>query len=292
MLSRLYALVGLVWGLVLGAMAAWWTFAAAAGLSWLYLFGDEPWPEAVTWVLPAIAIAVGAGVVMVSVGLGYAYGRAQRRFGRVSHRTARDRAFGLLVLGVLAGGALVWNVAASSHRQSEHRESARAAAAWHRELLAARHVVTAIEVEAAGDTVRFTVKTDGARDGDYVLRWTVRDKAYEKTLAEGVARYALEPGEGLLPLSVLPSELREIYHREILRGSNAGVVVDEDFQFDVTLEPALDGAELARLSAAERQNLELGYSDLPSTLAVDFPVRFEYPPGAAAGSRDGPPRGQ
>ncbi len=279
MLSRLYALVGLVWGLVLGAMAAWWTFAAAAGLSWLYLFGDEPWPAAVTWVLPAIAIAVGAGVVMVSVGLGFAYGRAQRRFGRVGHRTARGRALGLLALGVLAGVALVWNVVAASHRQSEHREVARDAATWHGELLAARHVVTAIEVEAAGDTVRFTVKTDGARDGDYVLRWTVRDKAYEKTLAEGVARYALEPGEGLLPLRVLSNELRETYRREILRGSNAGVLVDEDFSLEVTLEPALDGAELARLSAAERRNLELGYSDLPSTLAVDFPVRFEYPPG-------------
>ena len=278
MLSRLYALVGLVWGLVLGAMAAWWAFAAAAGLSWLYLFGDNPWPAAVSWVLPAIAIAVGAGVVMVSVGLGYAYGRAQRRFGRVSHRTARDRAFGLLVLGVLAGGALAWNVAASGHRQSEHRESARDAATWHGELLAARHVVAAIDVEAAGDTVRFTVKTDGARDGDYVLRWTVRDKAYKKTLADGVARYALEPGEGLRRISVLSNELRETYRREILHGSNAGVLVDEDFQLDVTLEPALSGAELARLSPAERRNLDLGYSDLPSTLAVDFPVRFEYPP--------------
>ncbi len=68
-------------------MAAWWTFAAAAGLSWLYLFGDEPWPAAVTWAPPAIAIAGGAGVVMVSVGLGYAHGRAQRRFGRVIPRS-------------------------------------------------------------------------------------------------------------------------------------------------------------------------------------------------------------
>lgn len=279
MLSRLYALVGLVWGLVLGAMAAWWAFAVAAGLSWLYLFGDEPWPTAVSWVLPAIAVAVGAGVVVVSVGLGYAYGRALGRFGRVSHRTARDRAFGLLVLGVLAGGALVWNVAANSHRQSEHRESARDAATWHGELLAARHVVTAIDVEAAGDTVRFTVKTDGARDGDYVLRWTVRDKAYKKTLAEGGGRHALEPGEDQLPIMVLSNKLRETYRHEILRGSNAGVLVDEDFQLDVTLEPALSAAELARLSPAERQNLDLGYSDLPSTLAIDFTVRFEYPPG-------------
>jgi hypothetical protein len=292
MLSRLYALVGLVWGLVLGAMAAWWAFAAAAGLSWLYLFGDDPWPAAVTWVLPAIAIVVGTGVLIVSVGLGYAYGRAQRRFGRVSHRTARDRALGLLVLGVLAGGALVWNVAASSHRQSEHRESARDAATWHGELLAARHVVTGIDVETAGDTVRFTIKTDGAHGGDYVLRWAVRDKAYKKILAEGGGQYALTPGEGLLPLRVLSRRLRETYYREVLHGSNAGVLVDEDLQLDVTLEPALSGAELARLSPAERQNLDLGYSDLPSTLAVDFPVRFEYPPGAAAGLGDGSPGDQ
>ena len=187
MLSRLYALVGLVWGLVLGAMTAWWVFAAAAGLSWLYLFSDESWPTATTWVLPAIAIAVGVGVVMISVGLGYAYGRAQRRFGRLSHRTARDRAFGLFVLGVLAGVALVWNVVASSHRQSEHSDSARDAATWHGELLAARHVVTAIEVKAAGDTVRFMIKTAGARNGDYVLRWTVRDKAYKKISRKGAA---------------------------------------------------------------------------------------------------------
>jgi len=120
----------------------------------------------------------------------------------ISHRTARDRALGLLVLGVLAGVALVWNAAATSYRQSEHREAARDAATWHGEPLAARHVVTAIEVEAAGATVRFTIKTDGARDGDYVPRWTVRDKAYKKALAEGLARYVLEPGEGLLSVAV------------------------------------------------------------------------------------------
>ncbi len=116
MLSRLYALVGLVWGLVLGAMAAWSAYAAAAGLSWLFPFGDEPWPASATWVPPAVAIAVGAGVLVVSVGLGYAYGGTLGRFGRLRHRTARRRALGLLGLAVLAGAALVWSVAAHTHR--------------------------------------------------------------------------------------------------------------------------------------------------------------------------------
>ena len=186
--------------------------------------------------------------------------------------------------------ALVWNAAATSYRQSEYRESARDAATWHGEPLAARHVVTAIDVEAAGATVRFTIKTDGARDGDYVPRRTVRDKAYKKALAEGLARYALEPGEGLLPIRVRSNDLRETHHREILHDADAGVLVDEDFQLHVTLKPALNEEEPARPAPAERRNLDLGNSDLPSTLAVDFPVRFEYPPSAGAGLRDGPPR--
>ena len=100
----------------------------------------------------------------------------------------------------------------------------------------------------------------------------------------------MESGEGLLPIRVIQNEFRETYYQEIPRDSNAGGLVTEDFQLEVALEPALNGAELARLSAAERRNLEPGYSDLPSILAVGFPVRFEYPSGA--GARNGSTRGQ
>ena len=70
----LHVLTGVVWGMVIGAPAAVFTVAAAAGFSWLYLFGDEPWPDSIDWVLPLLGLgaflAVLLGCVVLSLQAG------------------------------------------------------------------------------------------------------------------------------------------------------------------------------------------------------------------------------
>ena len=49
----LFGVPGLVISLIIAAMA----LGATAGMLWLFVFGDNPWPA---WVEPALAVALGA----------------------------------------------------------------------------------------------------------------------------------------------------------------------------------------------------------------------------------------
>ena len=64
-----------VWGLLLGALDALFAVAVAAGYSWLFLFGDDPWPEVVGWVIPAFGLGVFAMVLLACVVSGLRAGR-------------------------------------------------------------------------------------------------------------------------------------------------------------------------------------------------------------------------
>ena len=77
----LHIVTGAVWGLVIGATAAVFTVAAAAGLFWLYLFGDEPWPDSVAWVLPALGLGVFLAALLGCVVVGTAGRTSNRRGG-------------------------------------------------------------------------------------------------------------------------------------------------------------------------------------------------------------------
>ena len=58
-LRTLYVLVGLVLGGFAGLAVMIQVFALAAGVSWLYLFGDDPWPAHAEWVLLGSSLMAG-----------------------------------------------------------------------------------------------------------------------------------------------------------------------------------------------------------------------------------------
>lgn len=78
-LKVLYGLAGLAWGLVLGPMFGLWVGAVVAGVSWLFLFGDNPWPESTGWIIPVIASAAALALATAFTVTGYAYGRSRKR---------------------------------------------------------------------------------------------------------------------------------------------------------------------------------------------------------------------
>jgi hypothetical protein len=67
-LRNLYIIVGLLWGLVIGAMAGIQGAGAAAGGLWLFFYGDTRWPETAGWVILAtggLAGLIGFVAVMI-----------------------------------------------------------------------------------------------------------------------------------------------------------------------------------------------------------------------------------
>ena len=71
----MYTLAGASWGLILGLLTAVAAVSYALGLSWLFLFGDDPWPEGSGRFILALGIAVFLGVFALLLGVGYRRGR-------------------------------------------------------------------------------------------------------------------------------------------------------------------------------------------------------------------------
>ncbi|HVF38190.1 MAG TPA: hypothetical protein VNA29_09655 [Sphingomicrobium sp.] len=65
---------------IAGFVAAWVALlgivGAAAGVAWIFLFGDEPWPRWGEWLILGLGII---GAIAVGIVIGLAAGRAMAR---------------------------------------------------------------------------------------------------------------------------------------------------------------------------------------------------------------------
>ena len=275
-LAALYGLVGLVWGVLLGGLAAWTVMAMAAGVSWLYLFGDDAWPEAVEWLIPLIGLLAFLGVLAVSVAFGLRVGRHADRGERAEARRRRVQGIGLLALGLLLAVALAGTGGARIAGQEAERASRDRQAAAFEALRAERQVLSAVTVARAARDMSYdmTVETTGARGGRYRLAWSVRSTSYRATLAEGTAELALAPGNNHARLALDAWEMVERYHKIALDYRDVDVEVAESFRLEIALTPVLGADDLARLPPHVAHNLSRGQSALIDAKSLDFPAHF------------------
>ncbi len=274
-LRHLHVLTGVVWGLLLGALAAAFAVAVAAGFSWLYLFGDAPWPAMVGWVIPTFGLGAFAIVLLACVVSGLRAGRqaaaapeeAARR-----HAGARRLLAAGVVLALVLGGAAVARIA----RQEDARGTAAVQTAGFDALQSTRQRLTAVSVTRAPRPMSYDleVRTRGARGGAYRLTWALRARRDQEPLAEGATELTLEPGGNRKNLAVDAWAIIERYHDLALGGRDVEVEVAEHFRLEVTLTPVLGEAERERLPPYELQNLALGESALTDRAATDLDMQF------------------
>ena len=269
-------LTGLVWGVLLGALAAVFAVAAGAGFSWLYLFGDAPWPEAVGWLLPALGLGVFAIVLLACLALGL---QAARQAAAAAPAEAARRhavAGRLLALGTLLALLLAGTAGTRIAGQDAARETAAAQTAAFEALQSKRQRLTAVSVTRAPRPMSYDLelRTRGARGGAYRLTWALRSSGYQEALAEGTAELALEPGDSRTSLALDAWAIIERYHDLALGGRYVDVEVAEYFRLRVALTPVLSEAERKRLPPHEAQNLALGQSALTDRAAADLEMQF------------------
>ena len=142
----LHGLTGAVWGLLLGALGGVFTVAAGAGFSWIFLFGDSPWPEAAGWLLPALGLGVFAIVLFACVALGLRAGR--QAAAAAPEDTARRHAAArrLCATGVLLALVLAGAVTMRLTGQEDAREIADRRAAGFEILQSERQRLAAVSV--------------------------------------------------------------------------------------------------------------------------------------------------
>lgn len=273
-LRSLYALVGLVLGALAGLAVAFEAFALAAGFSWLFLFGDGPWPAGVERYLLAIPLAAGLATLCAGVAVGYAVGRRSESGPRPAR--ARRRGYGLLLAG-LAGWLLVLVLAFGQHeRQAAARATAAEQEAAFDQLRRDRHVITGMRgIDAGADEVRLTLGLAGTRRGDYRLDWRLDVPPYGVTLLSGERSLALGPETATVDLAFEIATLARRYRETVLKGSEDRVLVDGAFRLRLALEPVLGADERRTLPPREIGNLERGLSDLVFETKVKVPVALD-----------------
>jgi hypothetical protein len=272
----LHVLTGVVWGLLLGTLAAVFAVAAGAGFSWLYLFGDAPWPESVAGLLPAFGLGVFAIVLLPCTILGLRAGRLAAAAAPEEAVRRQAGARRLLAAGTLLALLLAGAAAARIAGQDEARETAADRAAGFEALQSGRQHLTAISAARAPRPMGYDldIVTRGARGGAYRLTWALRSSGTQGALAEGDAELTLEPGDNRASLPLDARAIVERYHQLALGGRDVKVEVAEHFRLEATLTPVLDEAARKQLPAHEAQNLALGYSALTDRATADLEMQF------------------
>lgn len=277
--SVLYTAVGILWGLLLAFAAAMTVMALGAGLSWLYLFGDDPWPGWSGKAIVASGFVAGLGVFAAVVVFGHRYGRAVTETTRNSPRMAaqaRKLGYGLLAVAVFSGGAIATAGFYRSSEQASQRAELAAGTERFAALLAKRHRITGVDIDWPNDGGGFSaiIRMEGARAGAYRLVWRVRDGGFNHALVEKSHDLTLDAGAQAMQVDFPAGELIEAYRVKALGTEHVDVLIEEAFRLEAELVPRLGEGELAAIPEHERFNLSKNESTLTHKSTHEFPVRF------------------
>ncbi len=275
-LARLYALTGAVWGLFIGALVGYGAMAVTSGASWLYLFGDSPWPASAEWIIFAPGGLACAAVFVGCLWAGLRHGRAAERAGAEAARVQRRRGVQLLGLGLGLILLLAAGLGAQTYTQDRARQTAAEQTAWFEHAVEVRQRLVSVRVKPAESGAAFdmAITTRGQHAGAHSASWRVRSSAYNTVLAEGKAEFELRRGENRTALAVDTFDLIGKYHEVALDNADVDVEVAETFRLEISLTPVLGDADLARMPPHEAHNLSLGQSDLIESGSFAFPAHF------------------
>ena len=273
-LRHRYLIAGIAWASVMGPATAFLLFGFAAGASWLWLFGDDPWPEATQWALPLIGLIGGAVAAFICIFIAYNYGRAQESLPQANARTERRK---VIVLTITPLALLVLfgiNAGRESREYARDMEIAAQREAAFAALTGARHRIAAVTLDQSeNDRFRATIRIKGKRAGEYRLHWQVVDSGLKTALAAGNDVIRLQPGESETEIAFTLDELARSYRAKVLHG-RGGVLVEEPFRLHLLLTPLFTETECEALSPGERRRLDTSDSPLRSLKSIKFPVRF------------------
>lgn len=268
-----YLLAGVAWALFLAPAAAYTVLGGVAGVLWLYVFGDNPWPAATDWMIPVIGLLVLVSTAACCISYAYKYGRekeikAEKDCGREWRRVLMWTLAPLVLIAVTA--VAFWQRSMHQFETIAAMEQRDAAFA---ELLNTRHTIAELTLQSTdrGD-LQAKLATSGGRSGRYSLLWQINSMTYGEILSYEEQNVEIGNKKEELIVEIMIDELARSYRDTVLDGDD--VLVDEPFELVVTLVPEVNEAGIKAWPAYERYRWEHGDSPLRSSITTEFPVRF------------------
>lgn len=271
-IQTLYAVAGLIWGLVLGPDAGLFAARVMGSVVWLHQFDDGAWAA---WVIVPFGALIGLTVLFSCYQLGAAAGRRYDDTSEARLRHSKAVPWALLVLGVAVGVITVATIEDRQRAVVAYLDLQRAAAERLRALAGDIHRITshAVEWPGGGEDGRIALSFRGKRNDDYRLQWHVLSQDGTKPLLGGSYTIRLGPEYKSTNIPVSASELANAYILQMKR-PGAEVTVDEKFRLELELSPVLAKKDWATLPEDEATRLDDGDSILIRRARTEFQVRF------------------
>ena len=270
----LYLLASALWALVLAPLAVAAAVGVSAGIAWIYLFGDNPWPPLAQSVILVLGVLAGLLTAAAAIWMGYRRGKGAHSLRNANAPTGWGRASALLappVLLALLVMSFFW-IRERNYRQAMTTAATQEAASA--DLVEATKKITGLSVTInPQDIGRAAVRISGVRAGGYRLSWQIFPSTVNRTLVSGDRTLNLAPADEEVPIMFAIDDLRKRYQAIVLAG-RGGALIDELFHLKVVLDPVLTEEERLKLPPGELRRLGTSESPLQSQQNETFPMRF------------------
>lgn len=284
---------GAAWGLVAGVSVAVYVGGMTAGFFWIFVFGDDPWPEWTGGVTLAASLAAGLAAFGTTAVVAYLFGRSREG----SAEEARYRRWAHLCLaGAVVAAAVLVGLEWAERQDTSRRRTAEEEA---RSYLARLQPVLHVRLSNAGGELRFATSASDPGSGRYALTITL-DGDYSRgapiwTKSDTVR---LDPARRTVAEASVPVEQvrRDFVRRRVTRPDGAWAA-DVSVAARVGLTPLLPRALAGRVTAGRWRGLlsEPGAPAPVDTAAVRLELRNRPEdargPGPGADRRDPAERG-
>jgi hypothetical protein len=252
---------------------------AAAGVFWLWLYGDDPWPESASiWIL-GIGLAVWSVCIWAGWDLGKARGEiADEKAGyslKVARRAA-TRALLLAILALIGAGYFFVDLRAAGQAQravSEEKERA------YQHLLQTRHTFRAVTAshDTAADALHLTIGTAGQRSGQHRLTVHVTSSRLGEDGWERTEVVSLGTGLQTLTRQVPLAGIKVLVGKSLFREGETRADADISLRVRSRLVPVVSEALADSLPTRVLRNIDLQSSNLIDEVNTTVTVSFSFP---------------
>lgn len=278
--QTLYAVAGVIWGLVLGPDAGLYAARIMGSVDALYQYADGAWAD---WIIIPFGTTIGLAVLFACYQLGAAAGHRYDDATERQLRHSKSVPWALLVLGIGIGAVTALTIDDRQRAVARYVQAQKDAAARLLEFAETVHRIPLYSIDwpGGGEAGRIDLSFRGKREGNYRFDWKIYAQDGKEPLLANSYIVGLGKTHERTNVPLSAAELANAYLVALNRVEPV-MVVDERFRLVLELRPILGGKDWDALPEQEAERLDSGDSILLDRVTTTFPVKFEYRGGRVA----------